>query len=360
MPGPRPRHPARLPRRRRSDAGSATARWGSPPPSESCATPRRWRTRTSTAAGCRSRAGTCSGWDRRAVATGSTSVTAYDRSHELIIDPGLEYSTLLGGTSHEIGAASPSTRAGNAYITGFTQSPELPDDGRRLRRTGAAGNYLRRLRHASSTRPERRWSTRRSSAAPTSIGARGSRSTRRATPTSPARRSRRTSRPRAARSTGRFNIGNCPRCGIDHYDAFVAKLNAAGSALVYSTFLGGTDIDDAPRHRGRRRGQRLRRPARRSRATSPRPPAPSTGRTNGGDDVFVTKLNAAGSALAYSTYLGGSRQRAAESGSPSTAAGTPTSAACTRLGRLPDHARRVRHDARTAALRRCSTSSSRS
>ncbi len=27
-------------------------------------------------------------------------------------------------------------------------------------------------------------------------------------------------------------------------DAFVTKLNASGSALAYSTFLGGTEIDD--------------------------------------------------------------------------------------------------------------------
>ena len=41
-------------------------------------------------------------------------------------------------------------------------------------------------------------------------------------------------------------------------DAFVTKLNAAGSALVYSTFLGGTDYRSGPRHRGGRRGQGLR------------------------------------------------------------------------------------------------------
>ena len=41
-----------------------------------------------------------------------------------------------------------------------------------------------------------------------------------------------------------FNVDNCPRCGIDQEDAFVVKLNAAGSGLVYSTFLGGTQFDD--------------------------------------------------------------------------------------------------------------------
>ena len=41
-----------------------------------------------------------------------------------------------------------------------------------------------------------------------------------------------------------FNVDTCPRCGIDQEDAFVLKLNAAGSALVYSTFIGGFDLDD--------------------------------------------------------------------------------------------------------------------
>ena len=40
-------------------------------------------------------------------------------------------------------------------------------------------------------------------------------------------------------------------------DAFVAKINAAGSALVYSTYLGGSGVIVA-RHRRGQRGQRLR------------------------------------------------------------------------------------------------------
>jgi len=43
-----------------------------------------------------------------------------------------------------------------------------------------------------------------------------------------------------------LNFLNCPRCSIDATDAFVAKLNPTGSALVYSTYLGGaTSTDDA-------------------------------------------------------------------------------------------------------------------
>jgi hypothetical protein len=87
-------------------------------------------------------------------------------------------------------------------------------------------------------------------------------------------------------------------------DAFVAKLNAAGAALVYSTYLGGSDVDW---------GDGI--------AVDSAGNAYVTGETYSTDfptanplqpantaywDAFVTKLNAAGSALVYSTYLGGS------------------------------------------------------
>src|SRR6266566_436698 len=89
-------------------------------------------------------------------------------------------------------------------------------------------------------------------------------------------------------------------------DAFVAKINAAGTALVYSTYLGGSG-DDA--------GQGI--------AVDAAGHAYVTGYTfstnfpttagafqidnAGSADAFVTKLNPAGSApLVYSTYLGGS------------------------------------------------------
>ena len=101
-----------------------------------------------------------------------------------------------------------------------------------------------------------------------------------------------------------FNVLNCPRCGIDQYDAFVAKLNPSGSALVYSTFLGGTDIDDARGIAVDGSGNAYVT----GETTSPDFPttAGAFARTiHGAYDVFVTKLNASGSALVYSTYLGG-------------------------------------------------------
>src|SRR5712692_7686155 len=46
----------------------------------------------------------------------------YDRRYPLIIDPGLGYSTLLGGTSTDIGHAIAVDNLGNTYVTGETGS----------------------------------------------------------------------------------------------------------------------------------------------------------------------------------------------------------------------------------------------
>ena len=87
-------------------------------------------------------------------------------------------------------------------------------------------------------------------------------------------------------------------------DAFVTKLNAAGSALVYSTYLGGSVEED---------GDGIAVDASRNAyvtgftASSNFPSTPGAFQaTFGGDaDAFISKLNPAGSALVYSTYLGG-------------------------------------------------------
>jgi hypothetical protein len=87
-------------------------------------------------------------------------------------------------------------------------------------------------------------------------------------------------------------------------DAFVTKLNPSGSALTYSTYLGGSGIEG---------GTAI--------SVDPTSNAYVTGFTGsanfptvapvqqtfggGSFDSFVAKINAAGSALDYSTYLGG-------------------------------------------------------
>jgi len=83
-------------------------------------------------------------------------------------------------------------------------------------------------------------------------------------------------------------------------DAFVSKLNATGTALVYSTYLGGSSIDYANAIAVDSFGNAYVTGVTRS-ADFPivEGEAPST---EGG--VFVSKLNAAGTALTYSVTLG--------------------------------------------------------
>jgi hypothetical protein len=88
------------------------------------------------------------------------------------------------------------------------------------------------------------------------------------------------------------------------FDAFVTKLNPNGSALVYSTYLGGNDDDFAYGIAVDGAGNAYVTGYTKS-TTFPTVNAFQSAK-GGGRDIFVTKLNAAGSALVYSTYLGGS------------------------------------------------------
>jgi hypothetical protein len=87
-------------------------------------------------------------------------------------------------------------------------------------------------------------------------------------------------------------------------DAFVTKLNAAGSALAYSTYLGGGAADNADGIAVRSGSAYV---AGDTSSTNFPTASPVQAAAAGGGDAFVTRLNAAGSALAYSTYLGGSQ-----------------------------------------------------
>jgi PKD repeat protein len=91
-------------------------------------------------------------------------------------------------------------------------------------------------------------------------------------------------------------------------DGFVTKLNAAGSTLLYSTFLGGSDLDTI--YGGidvQDNGNAY------VTGTTYSVDFPTTAGAfdttyNGNGDVFVAKLNAAGSGLVYSTLLGGTER----------------------------------------------------
>jgi Beta-propeller repeat/HYDIN/CFA65/VesB-like, Ig-like domain len=172
-------------------------------------------------------------------------VKNYDPARPLVIDPVLSYSTYLGGTNLDYAYGLAVDSGGNAYVAGMTDSLDFPAVG--------------------------------------SIQAAGG--------------------------------GTCTddlKYPFNCFDAFVAKLNPTGTALVYSTFLGGSNDDRAA-----------------AIAVDSSGNAYVTGYTVSGDfptanafqsafgggscgtsgtpcfDAFVAKLNATGSALVYSTYLGG-------------------------------------------------------
>ena len=87
-------------------------------------------------------------------------------------------------------------------------------------------------------------------------------------------------------------------------NAFVTKVNFTGTALLYSTFLGGSSADTAQSIQLDSSGDAYL--AGYTFSTNFPTVAPYQSQNAGGSDAFVAELNAAGSALTFSTYLGGS------------------------------------------------------
>jgi len=227
----------------------------------------------------------------------------YDPDHALIIDPGVQYSTFLGGSSAEGGAGIAVDTAGNVYIVGTTQSLDFPATPGAFRTrlnstTGVSDVFVSKLNASGSALIYA-----------TYIGGSGF-DFGRAIAIDGAGN---------AYVTGQTGSSNFPTTGgafqraikfiptprpADPLDAFVTKLNPTGSALVYSTYLGGVDVDDALGIAVDAAGNAYVTGQTTSHDFPTTPGAFS--RTSGGsNDAFVTKLNATGSALVYSTYLGG-------------------------------------------------------
>lgn len=161
-------------------------------------------------------------------------VADYDRSRELVIDPILAYSSYLGGDRSDYGTDIAVDADGNAYVTGYTISVNFPVT------PGALKTTL--LPIASS---------------------------------------------------------------VYGFDAFVSKINATGTGLVYSTYLGTNQGSDSAGGIAVDAAGNAYIAGSTDHASFPIVNAhqPTFG---GGTDAFVAKLNPTGSALLFSTFYGGS------------------------------------------------------
>ena len=223
------------------------------------------------------------------------AVGAYDPRYPLVIDPGLDYSTFLGGEIIDLGEGIAVDKSGSAYVTGLTQSADYPTTPGAFDTTanGDKDVFVTKLNASGS---ELVYSTLLGGAdfdSGLGIAVDGS------------------GRAYVTGYTESDNYPTTPNAFDTTYngsrDAFVTKLSASGSALVYSTFLGGTNFDSGEGI-AVREGRAYVTGITDSSDYATTPGAFDTtfnGTFGGTGDAFVTKLNAPGSALAYSTFLGG-------------------------------------------------------
>lgn len=237
------------------------------------------------------------------------AVGIYDPRYPLIIDPGLRYSTYLGGGGRDQSNGGVAVDGqGNAYVTGYTLSVDFPTTPgafqpvrpgsltipcppfltghdafvTKVSPDGSTLMYSTYL--GGATGCDEVWDIAVDEGGHAYLGGYTNSVD---LPTTP----------------GAFQPADPDPAGND---GFVAKLSADGSALVYSTYLGGTGSDDGvlgidiDNHGHAYAAGDINSP------DFPTTPGAFDQTFNGVYDAFVAKLNQDGSDLIYSTYLGGS------------------------------------------------------
>jgi hypothetical protein len=214
------------------------------------------------------------------------AIGTYDRSRELWIDPEITFSTYLGGSYGDAANAIALDGAKNVYVAGWTESANFPAAGAFQTARGGVDGFVAKLSPSGN-----------SLVYATYLGGRGD--------------DRvfgiRVDSAGNAIVTGWTTSSNFPFMNAVQStnrggkDAFILKLNANGSSLVFGTYLGGagpdagyaiaTATDGSIYVAGETSSYNF-------------PVATPFQTARGGQDAFVAKLTGAG-ALVYSTYLGG-------------------------------------------------------
>ena len=226
----------------------------------------------------------------------------YDTRKSLIIDPVLTYSTYLGGSHYDSGSAIAVDSLGSAYVTGTTNSNDFPSSVGSLDPScGGAGSicsdfdsdvFVTKLSPDGSTLIYSTYIGGTSVDSGKGIAIDGSGN---------------------AYVTGLTSSRDFPATAGalqqtygGAVDAFVAKLSADGSSLIYSSFLGNSGFDGGFAIALDSSGNAYITGITYSTAFPTVNPI-QAGLAGGLDgDAFVAEVNASGSALVYSTYLGGS------------------------------------------------------
>lgn len=222
------------------------------------------------------------------------AIAEYDQTKTLVIDPVLVYSTYLGGFDNESGNGIDADAAGNAYVTGITYSADFPVKNALQQSLRGVGNAwvakfdstgrLVYSTYLGGAGEDAGFSIATDSSGNAYVG--------------------------GTTDSSNFPVtsGAMQNTRGGRFDGFVAKLSANGDNLLYSTFLGSQadDTIDALALDSSNNvyvtGQTFSNnfPLRNAWQTS----------LNGISDAYIAKLNATGSSLVYSSYLGGAGREA--------------------------------------------------
>lgn len=205
---------------------------------------------------------------------------------------GLIYSTYLGGSGDEGCSGIAVDAGGNAYVTGYTLSANFPTQGP-FQATIGGGYYDAFVTKINNLGSDLIYST--------YLGGSGDEGCRGIAVDIEG----------GTYVTGSTSSADFPTqipfqgsLGGNH-DAFVTKLNSAGSGMDYSSYLGGSG-DEAGHGIAVDAGESAFLTGVTSSENFPTVDPFQAAFGGGTRDAFVTKLNSAGNELIYSTYLGGS------------------------------------------------------
>ena len=217
-------------------------------------------------------------------------IGAYDHSRELVIDPLVEYATFFGGSLPDRAHSIAIDNTGNAYIACATASADFPSTN--VISTHGVNKGLAFVAKINTLTNTLVYSTYFGGAVGSNIAH------------SIVVDSAGSAHVAGTTFSNDFPIVNGVQTTFGGgEDAFVSKLNAAGNALEFSTYLGGSINDAAYGVALNSQGKIY--VAGRTQSTNFPFKFGLQSTLKGGDDIFITALDATAKTLLYSTYLGG-------------------------------------------------------